>query len=130
MRGRESDSGMPKFMGGEMSVIKTYTGPDGNETDYAFFYCPGCQHPHAVRTNGNYRWEWNLSVEKPTFSPSLLVIKPDPNNQEIDLERCHSYVIDGKIKFLSDCTHDLRGKTVDLPEFPEDWKIGGEEEKC
>lgn len=27
---------------------------------------------------------------------------------------CHSFVTDGKIQFLSDCTHDLAGQTVDM----------------
>lgn len=32
---------------------------------------------------------------------------------------CHSFVTDGRIQFLADCTHDLAGLTVDLPDFPE-----------
>jgi len=27
---------------------------------------------------------------------------------------CHSFITDGKIQFLSDCTHHLAGQTVDL----------------
>lgn len=27
---------------------------------------------------------------------------------------CHSFVRNGKIEFLSDCTHELAGKTVEL----------------
>jgi len=30
---------------------------------------------------------------------------------------CHSYVTDGRIQFLADCTHALAGLTVDLPEL-------------
>lgn len=33
-------------------------------------------------------------------------------------EVCHSYVTDGKIRFLGDCTHKLVGQTVELPEMP------------
>ena len=29
--------------------------------------------------------------------------------------RCHSFVTDGRIQFLSDSTHVLAGQTVDLP---------------
>jgi len=32
---------------------------------------------------------------------------------------CHSFIRDGKIQFLGDCTHALAGQTVDLPELPE-----------
>jgi hypothetical protein len=31
---------------------------------------------------------------------------------------CHSFVTDGRIQFLGDCTHALAGQTVDLPEWP------------
>jgi hypothetical protein len=30
---------------------------------------------------------------------------------------CHSFVTDGRIQFLNDCTHSLAGQTVDLPDF-------------
>lgn len=30
---------------------------------------------------------------------------------------CHSVVTDGKIAFCSDCTHEMAGKTVDLPDW-------------
>jgi hypothetical protein len=28
---------------------------------------------------------------------------------------CHSFVTDGKIQFLSDCTHSLANTTVEIP---------------
>ncbi|MGC4033677.1 MAG: hypothetical protein QM754_18485 [Tepidisphaeraceae bacterium] len=31
--------------------------------------------------------------------------------------RCHSFVRDGQIEFLGDCTHELAGKTVPLEPF-------------
>ena len=31
---------------------------------------------------------------------------------------CHSHVREGRIQFLSDCTHALVGQTVDLPDIP------------
>ena len=30
---------------------------------------------------------------------------------------CHSFVTDGRIQFLGDCTHDLAGHTVELPDL-------------
>ena len=30
---------------------------------------------------------------------------------------CHSFVRDGRIEFLSDCTHELAGQTVELEEW-------------
>jgi len=79
-----------------------------------WFFCPGCEEAHAVRvmsTGGGSVWEWNGSEEAPTFSPSLLCT---------GVGRCHSFIKDGKIQFLNDCSHALAGKTVPLPELP-DW---------
>ena len=30
---------------------------------------------------------------------------------------CHSFVTDGKIRYLNDCTHHLKGQTVELLDF-------------
>jgi hypothetical protein len=71
------------------------------------FDCPGCDRPHVVGLG----WTFNGSFERPTFTPSVLVTRGgDP------AYRCHSYVTDGRIAFLSDCSHALAGRTVDLPE--------------
>jgi len=34
---------------------------------------------------------------------------------------CYSFVTAGRIQFLSDCTHILAGKTVDLPDWATSW---------
>lgn len=76
------------------------------------FHCPGCEygHPFEICANGD-GWTWNGSLDKPTFTPSLLVAKDTPTS------RCHSFVTDGRIQFLSDCHHKLAGQTVDLPDW-------------
>ena len=72
------------------------------------FYCPGCKVGHQF----NSRWQFNGDVEKPTISPSVLLTGgSDPNY------RCHSFIKEGKIQFLDDCSHELKGQTVDLPDF-------------
>lgn len=76
------------------------------------FECPGCGSAHRVIPG---RWTWNGSLELPTFSPSVLVTWTYGDSHEP--RRCHSFVRDGRIEFLGDCTHDLAGKTVDLPEI-------------
>ena len=55
------------------------------------------------------KWTWNGDKVKPTFSPSIVVQ---------GTKRCHSFVTDGLIQFLSDCSHELAGKTVPLPADP------------
>lgn len=87
-----------------------------------WFWCPGCDMHHAARVEGpEPRWGWNGSVDAPTFTPSLLVngsAKPEELHPHTNSHRCHSYVTDGKIRFLNDCTHGLRGQTVPLGELP------------
>lgn len=84
-----------------------------------YFVCPGCQGGHAFRIRGNGPiWTWNGDVERATFQPSLLVRSyTDPVDPERVTGICHSFVRDGRIEFLSDCTHALRGQTVDVPEL-------------
>lgn len=38
-------------------------------------------------------------------------------NGDYPESRCHSFITDGKIQYLSDCFHELAGQTVDLPEI-------------
>lgn len=72
-------------------------------------FCPACECAHGFKTDGG-GWSWNGDREKPTISPSILTLGVEP--------RCHSFVREGRIQFLGDCTHGLRGQTVELPEFP------------
>lgn len=77
------------------------------------FKCPGCKylHPFHVKAGAHHNgstWDFNGDVDKPTFTPSLLV------NDHYPASRCHLFLIDGKIQFLSDCHHELAGQTVDM----------------
>lgn len=77
------------------------------------FMCPGCGYIHAVCLKVDAGpHEFNRDFEKPTFSPSL-VEDFSPNHEK----RCHSYIKDGKIQFLDDCWHNLKGQTVELPDI-------------
>lgn len=90
-----------------------------------YFMCPGCGYWHGVNVDhpDRPRWEWNGSADRPTFQPSILVrtgraVDPSYQPEEGDPpEVCHSFVIDGRIRFLNDCTHALSGQTVDIPPF-------------
>lgn len=99
------------------------------------FRCPGCGMRHIVATGEPYpngaRWDWNGSLDRPTFSPSILVrydhwVPPSTEENPIDptcqvkvSDICHSFVTDGRIMFLGDCTHALAGQTVELPDWQE-----------
>ena len=98
-------------------------------------FCPACKCGHFF-TAPEFRhglgpgWSFNGDHERPTFSPSMLVRCNTPDmpghNPEVAASVCHSFVTDGRIQFLNDCTHDLRGKTVDLPDFPRGYCVGDE----
>lgn len=99
---------------------------------YATFRCPGCNDLHAISVNVG-SWTWDGSLTAPTISPSILersghFAKPGdcwctynaehPDEQvSFRCHICHSFIKNGKIEFLNDCTHSLAGKTVDLPDW-------------
>jgi hypothetical protein len=72
------------------------------------FHCPGCGYGHPFEVP---RWSWNGSMDRPTFIPSLWCNKSDPASS------CHSVVTDGKIRFLDECFHNLKGQTVEIPDW-------------
>lgn len=57
-------------------------------------------------------WSWNGSEDSPTLRPSILSTSRDEDGPF----RCHTWVTDGKAIFLDDCTHEYKGKTLDLLE--------------
>ena len=96
------------------SKLRTIIGNSGHRVGVNFF-CPGCGCGHYVTVDGHRNiagaiWSWNGSEESPTFQPSIL------SNPDYAPGRCHCFVRDGKIQFLDDCYHDLKGQTVLLPD--------------
>lgn len=80
------------------------------------FWCPGCDDVHQVVVESPNGWGFNCDLDLPTFTPSVLV-RMDFTG-DLPSKVCHSFVTDGRIQFLGDCTHSLAGQTVDLPEWP------------
>jgi hypothetical protein len=115
-------------------------------------FCPGCKCGHLFhipphKNSSGASWSFNGNLERPTFTPSMLVrsewdshenlteddytpwvdegngtrgrkIKPESmHNLVHHKEVCHSFVRDGQMQFLCDCTHALRGMTVTLEDF-------------
>lgn len=72
--------------------------------------CLACGCGHMLKG-----WTFNGDLDKPTFTPSLLVTgylnKENPNGI------CHSFITNGEIQYLSDSTHAYAGGTIDLPEY-------------
>lgn len=101
------------------------------------WWCPGCDEVHAINTTSN-GWQWDGNVEAPTISPSVLVtsghymqdgkgcwceynaklVAEGKEPATFKCARCHTFIRDGQIEFLSDCSHALAGKTVPIPDWP------------
>lgn len=93
--------------------------------DRIIFWCEGCNTHHCI--NGG--WSFNGDYNNPTFSPSILVRGSVPLTED-ELDKvfageviepipliCHSFVRNGMIEYLSDCTHDLAGQTIELEDI-------------
>jgi hypothetical protein len=81
------------------------------------FQCPGCDNLHCIRTkpatgSNQSCWGYDGNTEKPTFSPSVLTCPDEPER------RCHIFVKEGKIQYLSDCWHAMKNTTVDMVKLP------------
>ena len=104
------------------------------------YWCQGCKSHHQISTKGPTTWGWNGDAERPTFTPSVLVTsghfvagQPQPpdcyvcnenaanpaeDHDGYKCQRCHTFITDGMVQFLSDCTHELAGQTLPLPDLP------------
>lgn len=105
------------------------------------YWCQGCDMLHQVwvGSGSGPRWGWSGDVVKPTFTPSVLVQwdQWEPPATTIDIRDkirsgeivqtkvhkvCHTFITDGQVQFLGDCTHHLAGQTHPLPDLPECWR--------
>ena len=101
--------------GGQEMKMKRFTTDNGGYHGELGFYCPGCNSVHFITDKmtapeaiANGPWAFNNDFERPKVTPSILLSRNNGNYV------CHSFITDGKIQFLSDCTHHLKGQTVDL----------------
>lgn len=104
------------------------------------YWCQGCKKHHVITVEGPHAWGWNGNVEKPTFTPSVLAqghsivtdekgewtgeYHRDAAGEPIEL-RCHTFITDGMVQFLQDCSHELAGQTLPLPDLPV-WTLEGD----
>lgn len=81
------------------------------------YWCPGCGREHTInldldlKAQGVPTWALTGPDEAFTLQPSVNCTPPEG-------PVCHSWVRDGRIEFLGDCTHALKGQTVDVPAWP------------
>lgn len=102
--------------------------------DTLSFDCPGCGNIHTVRVGDGPgpRWQYSGDAERPSLQPSILTTSghhtPGHRSAEcwctyearhgqpppFTCFVCHLYVETGQLRYLSDCTHALAGKTVPM----------------
>lgn len=108
------------------------------------YWCQGCDSIHSTKTKGAGAWGWNGDIERPVFTPSVMLTSTrltEKGEAEMEAWRacgmpardgvkfdsipyiCHSFVgcngaQPGEVIFLRDCTHSFAGQTVALPDFP------------
>jgi hypothetical protein len=98
---------------------------DGKVVGY-YVWCQGCKAAHFFPTTLPHpqRWTFSGTLERPTFTPSLLLYWTDPQTKQ-RITVCHTVVTDGRIAFQGDCPFDLKGQTLDLEHIPDDYGIPG-----
>lgn len=72
------------------------------------FHCPGCKQTHHFGPT----WRRTGSLHNPTFSPSLITFL---DGRRAPAGRiCHLQVREGKIHYLADSWHGMRGSVVPM----------------
>lgn len=137
--------GVVAAMSALSSKLRRWADPSTGDEGLTY-YCQGCSSAHSIRTKGNGAWGWNGDVDKPIFTPSVLVTgqdftekgeadfeawlaaeRPDRNGVAFESVKtvCHTFVgcngaQPGEVVFLGDCTHALAGQVLPFPDLP-DW---------
>lgn len=100
------------------------------------FVCPGCNTSytlldgtlhtpsglHMLAVNSPHHppsWEFDGNLEAPTLSPSILTRIHPYDDVGHPQGVCHSFLRAGVFDFLGDCTHQLAGQQVPLPDLHE-----------
>lgn len=105
---------------GKLRISKFYSGDDYSPIGILSAYCSACDFEHGFRVDleGHGKWSeeqspWTFdgNYDNPTFSPSMLANK---NNIDKYHPICHSFLENGKWKYLKDSTHHLAEQTVDM----------------
>lgn len=113
-------------MGQAGKYLRRVGSADGHTAGGFAHWCPACKEMHAFAVDAPFRngarWSFDGNLDAPTFAPSMNIrIGPYLDNDEGkqgQFDVCHYFLRAGKIQFLDDCTHSMRGQTVPLPELP------------
>jgi hypothetical protein len=93
---------------------------------YHAIWCPACEELHEFAVDrpfhNGHRWTFDGNVQAPTFQPSMNIRVgpyPDGSKRAGQMDVCHFFLHGGRLQYLGDCTHALKGQTVDLPDLPQ-----------
>ena len=81
----------------------------GNAAGY-WHFCPACERLHPLPEG----WEFDGDVDSPTFTPSFRHSWGKEGGP-----CCHYILTSGILNFCGDCTHDMAGLAVPLPDLPQ-----------
>ena len=100
--------------------LRTFGSDEGYTGEGVEHYCPACESIHGFAVAKPFRngakWSFDGNAEAPTFAPSMNIRTGPFDDGRIDV--CHYFLRAGRIEYLGDCTHGLKGQTVDLPDLP------------
>lgn len=82
---------------------------------YCIYDCPCGDKQWIPITGEEPIWQFNNDVNNPTLSPSIRTTWGPKENPTKHL--CHVFMKEGKIQFLTDCTHEYAGQTIELSEI-------------
>ena len=110
-------------------VARQTKNADGRVGTRHCYWCPGCDALHCIAIRPHTQdngagWTFEGSLECPTYAPSQLTTWRSSKEER----RCHTFIRQGMIQFLDDCTHELKGQTVPMVPVP-DWLVREEQER-
>lgn len=96
--------------------------PQPHDEKRIYFWCPACNDLHWISVDRPdwSGWTWDKDEDKPTFYPSVRVWRDYVMAGKRIQDVCHFYIRRGQIEYLHDCSHRMRGKTVDMVPIPRD----------
>jgi len=85
-------------------------------------WCPACKELHGFwvdkpNPDNGARWTFDGNLDVPTFNPSMNIraeFAPEDGGPFV----CHYFLKNGVIQYLNDCTHEMAGKEIPLPDLP------------
>lgn len=92
---------------------QTNPGIPGNDLE---FICLGCKSVHRLPRY----LKFNRNHDLPTFRPDVnFRVGPFKEGHPYhgQIVTCHFRITDGMVRYFTDSTHDLKGKTLGLPDF-------------